>query len=115
MTTTADQMKIFDTLNATSPSVTVIDSPRRIVVAGARLAARYRLLDAPRSGQITFAVFHILGPSIASLDEIAETANSHTAPNTILVRRTSSTTPSSSSGTRRPTIPISTASRTPPS
>src|SRR6516164_988383 len=27
------------------------------------------------SGQMTFAVFHILGPSIASLDEIAETAN----------------------------------------
>ena len=25
MTTTADQMKIFDTLNAASPSVTVID------------------------------------------------------------------------------------------
>jgi hypothetical protein len=32
-------------------------------------------LDAAKSGQITFAVFHILGPSIASLDEIAETAN----------------------------------------
>jgi hypothetical protein len=33
------------------------------------------IVDAARSGQITFAVFHILGPSIASLDEIAETAN----------------------------------------
>lgn len=32
-------------------------------------------LDAVRSGQIIFAVFHILGPSVASLDEIAETAN----------------------------------------
>ena len=32
-------------------------------------------LDAAKAGQITFAVFHILGPSIASLDEIAETAN----------------------------------------
>jgi hypothetical protein len=32
-------------------------------------------LDAAKTGQITFAVFHILGPSIASLDEIAETAN----------------------------------------
>src|SRR5207245_8541871 len=31
-------------------------------------------LDAAKAGQITFAVFHILGPSIASLDEIAETA-----------------------------------------
>ena len=31
-------------------------------------------LDAAKNGQLTFAVFHILGPSIASLDEIAETA-----------------------------------------
>src|SRR5690606_41521165 len=29
-------------------------------------------LGAARSGQITFAVFHILGPSIASLDERSE-------------------------------------------
>src|SRR6267154_2485521 len=39
-----DQMKIFDTI------------------------------DAAKKDQLTFAVFHILGPSIASLDEIAETA-----------------------------------------
>ena len=31
-------------------------------------------IEAAKKGQITFAVFHILGPSIASLDEIAETA-----------------------------------------
>ena len=31
-------------------------------------------IDAAKKGQLTFAVFHILGPSIASLDEIAETA-----------------------------------------
>ena len=31
-------------------------------------------LDIVKKGQVTFAVFHILGPSIASLDEIAETA-----------------------------------------
>src|SRR6516162_4835963 len=42
MMTTADQMKIFDTLNAVSPSVTVIDV-RRPVVAGAGLPARHRL------------------------------------------------------------------------
>src|SRR6266550_4052334 len=59
MTTTSDQMKIFDTLNSASPSVTVID-------------VRAGLLS---PSLISFAVFHILGPSIASLDEIAETAN----------------------------------------
>lgn len=31
-------------------------------------------LESAKKGQITFAVFHILGPSIASLDEISETA-----------------------------------------
>ena len=31
-------------------------------------------IDAAKKGQITFALFHILGPTIASLDEIAETA-----------------------------------------
>ena len=31
-------------------------------------------IDAAKKGDITFAVFHILGPSIASLDEIADTA-----------------------------------------
>src|SRR5216684_2635513 len=46
MTTTSDQMKIFDTLNAAAPSVTVID-----VRAG------------------------LMSPALASLNEIAETAN----------------------------------------
>ena len=32
-------------------------------------------IDAAKKGQITFSVFHILGPSIASLDEIADTAD----------------------------------------
>ena len=32
-------------------------------------------IEAAKKGEITFVVFHILGPSIASLDEIAETAS----------------------------------------
>src|ERR1700740_1970813 len=31
-------------------------------------------LDAAKSGEIVFAVFHMLGPSIASLEEIADTS-----------------------------------------
>src|SRR6266568_4623569 len=49
-----DQMRIFDTVNATDANVGFI--------------------EAAKKGEITFVVFHILGPSIASLDEIAETA-----------------------------------------
>ena len=73
MTTTSDQMKIFDTLNAASPSVTVIDVRAGLLSPALASLRDIGFLDAAKSGQITFAVFHILGPSIASLDEIAET------------------------------------------
>src|ERR1700743_101159 len=75
MTSTPDQMKIFDTLNSVSPSVTVIDVRAGLLSPALASLRAIGFLDAARSGQITFAVFHILGPSIASLDEIAETAN----------------------------------------
>ena len=75
MTVTADQMKIFDTLNASAPSVTVIDVRAGLLSPSLASLRDIGFLDAAKSGQITFAVFHILGPSIASLDEIAETAN----------------------------------------
>jgi len=75
VTTTQDQMKIFDTLSTAGKSVTVIDV-RAGLMSPTLVALRdIGFLDAAKGGQITFAVFHILGPSIASLDEIAETAN----------------------------------------
>src|SRR5437868_5626663 len=74
MTTTSDQMKIFDTLNAVSPSVTVIDVRAGLLSPALASLRDIGFLDAAKAGQITFAVFHILGPSIASLDEIAETS-----------------------------------------
>src|SRR3954465_1228678 len=75
VTSTSDQMKIFDTLNTASTSVTVIDVRAGLLSPPLASLRDIGFLDAAKSGQITFAVFHILGPSIASLDEIAETAN----------------------------------------
>lgn len=75
VTSTTDQMKIFDTLNTSGTSVTVIDVRAGLLSPTLAALRDIGFLDAARSGQITFAVFHILGPSIASLDEIAETAN----------------------------------------
>jgi len=43
-------------------------------------------LESAKKGQITFAVFHILGPSIASLEEIAETARVMGDANYFLVK-----------------------------
>jgi hypothetical protein len=75
VTSTSDQMKIFDTLNTAKASVTVIDVRAGLLSPTLASLRDIGFLDAARSGQITFAVFHILGPSIASLDEIAETAS----------------------------------------
>jgi len=70
----ADQMKIFDTLNSTEAPVTVIDVRAGLMAQTLRALRDFGFIDAARKGQITFAVFHILGPTIASLDEIADTA-----------------------------------------
>ncbi len=86
MTSTADQMKIFDTLNSANASVTVIDVRAGLLSPALASLRDIGFLDAARSGQITFAVFHILGPSIASLDEIAETANFMTGAKYFLVK-----------------------------
>jgi hypothetical protein len=75
LTATADQMKILDTLNAVTPSVTVIDVRAGLLSPSLASLRDIGFLDAAKAGDITFAVFHILGPSIASLEEIAETAN----------------------------------------
>ena len=74
VTLTADQVKIIDTLESASAKVSIIDV--RAGQMGATLAALRDIgfLDAARDGQFTFVVFHILGASVASLSEIAETA-----------------------------------------
>ena len=74
MTLVADQMKIFDTLNSAEASVTVIDVRAGLMSPTLKALRDIGFIEAAKKGQITFAVFHILGPSIASLDEINETA-----------------------------------------
>jgi hypothetical protein len=69
-----DQMRIFDTINTAVASVTVIDVRAGLMSPTLNALRNIGFLDAAKKAQLTFAVFHILGPSIASLDEIAETA-----------------------------------------
>jgi hypothetical protein len=74
LTSTADQMKIIDTLNTTQVKVSVID----VRAGGLRPALgalrEIGFLDAVRDREFGFILFHVLGSSIASLDEIAEVA-----------------------------------------
>jgi hypothetical protein len=69
-----DQMKIFDTLNSAAAAVTVIDVRAGLMSGTLKALRDIGFIDAAKKGQITFALFHILGPTIASLDEIADTA-----------------------------------------
>jgi hypothetical protein len=69
-----DQMRIFDTVNSANASVTLIDVRAGLLSPTLRALRNIGFIDAANKGEITFVVFHILGPSIASLDEIAETA-----------------------------------------
>jgi hypothetical protein len=71
---TADQMKILDTLTTAQVKVSLVDA-RAGSFAGSLKALRdIGFLEAVREGQFTFVLFHVLGSSIASLNEIAETA-----------------------------------------
>lgn len=69
-----DQMKIFDTLNSAEAPVTLIDVRAGLMSPTLQALNDFGFIDAAKKGQITFALFHILGPSVASLDEIADTA-----------------------------------------
>ncbi len=74
ITSTADQMKIFDTLAAVESQITVIDIRAGLLSTTLRSLRDIGFLDAAKKSQLNFVVFHILGPSVSSLDEIAETS-----------------------------------------
>jgi len=74
VTSVPDQMKIFDTLGSADANVTVIDVRAGLLSPTLRALSDIGFIESAKKGQITFAVFHILGPSITSLNEIAETA-----------------------------------------
>ena len=74
VTQIADQMKIFDTLGSADSKVTVIDIRAGLLSPTLQALNDIGFIESAKKGQITFAVFHILGPSIASLQEIEETS-----------------------------------------
>ncbi len=74
ITATSDQMKILDTLNTAQVKVSIIDARAGSFAGSLRALRDIGFLEAVREGQFTFIIFHVLGSSIASLDEIAETA-----------------------------------------
>jgi hypothetical protein len=74
VTSTADQMKVFDSISTANAQITVIDVRAGLLSTTLKALRDIGFLDAAKKSQLTFGVFHILGPSVASLDEIAETS-----------------------------------------
>jgi hypothetical protein len=72
ITSVADQMRIFDTIN--SSGVTVVDIRAGLLSSTLQALDNIGFVEASRNGQLILGIVHILGPSIASLDEINEVA-----------------------------------------
>ena len=72
LTTAKDQMKVFDALN--SRVVTVIDIRAGLLSPTLRVLRDIGFLDQARQGGVMVLVLHVLGSSIASLQEIDATS-----------------------------------------
>jgi len=72
ITSIPDQMRVFDKIEA--PNVTLIDIRAGLLSPTLSALQDIGFIDAARKGQLNLGVFHILGPSISSLNEIGEVA-----------------------------------------
>lgn len=70
----AHQMRILDTMESANVPVTVVDFKAGNLSYALDLFERIGVLEAARSGVFNMGLMHVVGPSIASLDEIGEIA-----------------------------------------
>jgi hypothetical protein len=70
----ADQMKVLDTMDSAAQRVTVVDLRAGVLSSALETFERIGVLDAARNGQFDLGLFHVVGPSVASLEEMAEIA-----------------------------------------
>ena len=68
----ADQMKVLDTLESAKVPVTVVDLKAGNLSTALDTFDRIGVLEAARDGQFNLGLIHVVGPSVASLDEINE-------------------------------------------
>jgi hypothetical protein len=68
----AHQMRILDTLDTANVPVTVVDFKAGNLSYALDVFERIGVLEAARNNAFHLGLFHVIGPSIASLDEIAE-------------------------------------------
>ena len=74
LTEPADQMKIIDTLNTSRAKVSVIDVRAGGLSPALQALDEIGFFDAVKGGEFRFVLLHVIGPSISSLEEIAQIA-----------------------------------------
>ncbi len=84
----AHQMKVLDTMESANVPVTIVDFKAGNLSYSLDLFERIGVLDAARSGMFNLGLFHVIGPSIASLDEIGEIAKYLNGIQYVLARNT---------------------------
>jgi hypothetical protein len=72
ITTAVDQMKMIDTLVTSEVKVSVIDIRAGLLAETLQAFTDVGFFDLVREGEFNFGLFHVLGSSVASLDEIRE-------------------------------------------
>ncbi len=72
LTQVADQMKVLDTLHTSEVKVSIIDVRAGLLSRTLKDMTDVGFFEAVDSGEFNFALFHVLGPSVASLSEIDE-------------------------------------------
>lgn len=70
----SDQMKVLDTMQTSAVKVTVVDLKAGNLSSALETFEKIGVLEAARSGEFDLALLHVVGPSIASLDEMGEVA-----------------------------------------
>jgi hypothetical protein len=85
ITAVSDQMRIFDRLGKTDKS-TIIDVRAGSLLSTLQLLRNVGFLQAIKRAEIKLVIFHILGPSLASLKEITDIASFVTDAEYYLVR-----------------------------
>jgi hypothetical protein len=70
--TAADQIKVIDTLATSDVKVSVVDVRAGLLSDTLKTFTQVGFFDLVDAGEFNFILLHVIGPSIASLEEIAE-------------------------------------------
>jgi hypothetical protein len=74
ITAAADQMKMLDTLAENDATVTVIDIRAGLLSRTLKAFTDVGFFDLVREREFDFCLFHVVGPSVSSLEEIGDVA-----------------------------------------